>query len=111
MQVDPCQLGVIIEHLLEMRDQPARVDAVAGEPSSKEVVHSTLWHCPERGFDHAEAGSITTISALKDEFDQHGLGKLRCSTPATIQPVVAMGNDLRGMVKPFEAECFTNSLA
>src|SRR6185437_15326742 len=42
------ELGVVVEHLLEMRRQPARVDSVAGEAAARMLVDGALAHAVER---------------------------------------------------------------
>ena len=44
VRVDPQQLGVVVEHLLEVRDHPVGVDGVAREAAAELVVHPAARH-------------------------------------------------------------------
>ena len=48
------QRPVVVEHLLEMRNRPERVDAVAREPAAKLIVDAAVGHARERDLDHVE---------------------------------------------------------
>ena len=56
MRVDPEQQGVVVEHLLEVRHHPPRVDAVARETARELVVHPAAGHALRGGGDHAQGG-------------------------------------------------------
>ena len=43
---------VVVEHLLEVRDEPAVVDGVAVEAAPDDVVHAPRGHAVERALDH-----------------------------------------------------------
>ena len=55
-QID--ELGVVIEHLLEMRDEPARIGRVAGEPAAEMIVNAALGHRVERLHDRIAIGRL-----------------------------------------------------
>src|SRR3546814_4858553 len=42
-------LGVVVEHLLEMRHQPFGVGGVPGEAAAQMIVYAALAHAGERG--------------------------------------------------------------
>jgi hypothetical protein len=48
VQVRAREQRVVVEHLLEVRDDPPRVDAVAGEPAADLVVHAAGRHPAQR---------------------------------------------------------------
>ena len=54
VQVQRHQLGVVVEHLFEMRHQPFVVDRVAGETAPKLVVDASTRHLFERKRDDIE---------------------------------------------------------
>ena len=54
-EVHTSELGVVIEHLLEMGDDPLGIDGVPGEASEEVVVDATLRHCGELTDEHVEA--------------------------------------------------------
>ena len=39
------ELGVVVEHLLEMRDEPAIVDGVAGKAAAEVIIDAALGRC------------------------------------------------------------------
>ena len=49
--------SVVVEHLLEVRDEPAPVDGVAVEAAPDEVVHAARGHPVERAVDHLRLAS------------------------------------------------------
>ena len=51
-RVDTCQQGVVVEHFLEVRHQPDRIDAVAMEATSDLVMDPAVGHAVQRGLDH-----------------------------------------------------------
>ena len=56
VQVDPRELGVVVEHLLEVRHDPGAVDGVAREPARHLVVHAAARHRDERAGGEALGG-------------------------------------------------------
>ena len=55
MQVD--QQRVVVEHLLEVRDEPALVDRVAREAAAEVIVDAALADVGERGVDGVRAAA------------------------------------------------------
>ena len=51
-QIGPGQEGIVVEHLLEMRNQPTLVGRVPREPSSDMIVESPGRHRIKRACDH-----------------------------------------------------------
>ena len=49
------QLCVVIEHLLEVRDDPLGIDGVAGKPTEEVVVDAALRHGGQLADEHVEA--------------------------------------------------------
>ena len=49
VEVGRDEQGVVVEHLLEVRDEPHGVHAVAVEPAADLVVHPAERHSVERG--------------------------------------------------------------
>ena len=52
MQIDGNEERVVVQHLLEVRDEPFTVDRVAVEPAAHEVVHTAERHRVECLLDH-----------------------------------------------------------
>ena len=80
MQVDPRELRIVVQHLFEVRNQPASVDRVAGKAAANLIVHSALRHHVERLFDHRQGGGvgITQVHA-QHKLQRHRGRKLRRS--------------------------------
>ena len=80
VQVDAGQLGVVVEHLLEVGHEPLDIDAVAGEATADLVVHAAAGHAPERAFEHGAGGSVFGIvrarGACEQELKVGGGGEL-----------------------------------
>ena len=56
VRVDASQQGVVVEHLLEVRDHPAGVDRVPGEPAAELVVHAAAGHRLAGALGHPQRG-------------------------------------------------------
>ena len=57
MEVRGHEQRVVVEHLLEVRDEPAVVDRVAVEAAADEVVHAAGGHSVQRPLGHLELAS------------------------------------------------------
>ena len=96
MEVDPGQESVVIEHLLEVGDQPAVVDRVTGKPPAQVVVDPTRGHGVEGRGDHLEGRRVARRQEIAEQgLQTHGLGKLGCPTKAPPYRVV-LGGKLEG---------------
>ena len=72
---------VVVEHLLEVRHEPAVVDGVAMKAAADEVVHGTRGHPVERLHDHR----VRSVGvAPKQELERRGGWELRRSTKAAV---------------------------
>ncbi len=79
MQIHPQQLGVVVEHLLEVRDGPGGVHAVAGEAARKLVVDPAASHPLARGHDHTQTRAVPGARRVPQQhLQQRGRRKLRC---------------------------------
>src|SRR5579863_2214411 len=57
IQIKPREQSIVVKHLLEMRHQPALIDAVAMEAAADLVVNAAFGHARQRMTDHlAEIG-------------------------------------------------------
>ena len=63
VQVGAREQGVVVEHLLEVGDEPGRVDRVAGEAPADLVVDATGEHRVEGAFDVLQAGRRDSAAA------------------------------------------------
>jgi hypothetical protein len=71
VQVDRREQRVVVEHLLEVRDEPLPVDGVAVEAAADEVVHASRGHAVERLPDDLE------LFAPQEELERRGRWELR----------------------------------
>jgi hypothetical protein len=77
-QIEPRQLRVIVEHLLEVRDEPARVHGVAMEATADLVVHPPLSHAATGEDDRLEElGPSRRAVLAQHQLENLGVGKLR----------------------------------
>ncbi len=63
---------VVVEHLLEVRDEPVRVDRVAMEPAADEVVHAPGGHPVER-----RRSTISSLAVTEQELEHDARRELR----------------------------------
>ncbi len=91
VRVDPGEQGVVVEHLLEMRHDPAGVDRVPGEPAAELVVHATAGHRLAGGFGHRQRVGIPgPLVVAEQELQHHRRRELRrAAEPAPGRVVVA----------------------
>ena len=71
--------GVVVQHLLEVRDEPAVVDGVAVEAAADDVVHASRRHAVERRARHRER---LVVSGAQEELDRGRRRELRRVTEA-----------------------------
>jgi hypothetical protein len=76
VEVDPGEEGLVVEHLLEVGDEPAVVDRVAGEAAAKVVVDAARGHGVEREDDR-----LPDVAA-QEQVEAHRLGELGCPADA-----------------------------
>ncbi|HEY4748132.1 MAG TPA: hypothetical protein VIH38_11215 [Steroidobacteraceae bacterium] len=57
------ELGVVVEHLLEMRHQPALVDRIAREAAAEVIVDAALRHAVEGELDGLEKTRVVAAHA------------------------------------------------
>ena len=93
VQVRARQQRVVVEHLLEVRDHPARVDRVPREPAADLVVHGTGGHRPQRVQRHL------ALAATEQELDHRRGRELRRARgePAVPGVVAALQRRHRGI--------------
>ena len=73
------QEGVVVEHLLEVRHEPAVVDRVAVEAASDQVIHASRGHAVERLGDQVRR--LLGV-APEEELERRGGRKLRRAAEA-----------------------------
>ena len=78
VQVGAGEQRVVVEHLLEVRDEPGAVDRVAGEAAADLVVHAAARH-PAQGVQRHLA-----LPAAEQELDRRGGRELRRAPEAAV---------------------------
>ena len=76
VQVRGDEQRVVVEHLLEVRDEPVGVHRVAVEAAADDVVHPARRHRVERGRDHLQ------LAAAEQELERRGRRELRRAAEA-----------------------------
>ena len=81
-EVDPRELGVVVQHLLEMGDDPLAIRRIPMKPAAELVVHPPIAHRIE-GFRNDRAVPLPpgAISSAQEVFQSRGLGELRPVLP------------------------------
>ncbi len=88
--VDPAQQGVVVEHLLEVRDHPVAVHGVAGEAAAELVVDAAARH-PLAGVRRHLQRALRAGAGVvpQQELDHHGRRELRRpAEPAALRVVL-----------------------
>ena len=81
-------LGVVVEHLLEVRHQPATVHRVAGKAAAQMVVDAALAHLGERELDGlAVARRAAALPGAPEQFQNHRLRELRRMAEAALDRI------------------------
>ncbi len=79
------ELRIVVEHLLEVRDEPLGVGRVAVEATAQLVMETAVGHRVERATsDRERPGVAGRDVAAQEELDRHRLRELRSAAPAAI---------------------------
>ena len=89
---------VVVEHLLEVRHEPLRVDGVAVEAAADEVVHPAGGHAVERALDQLG------LAAAQQELERRGGRELRRVAEAAVARVEAGAQVRDGVVQEHARE-------
>src|SRR5205085_4754676 len=94
------ELRVVVEHLLEVRYEPALVDGVTRKAAGEMIVDSALADALERDVDRLEqARVIAAKRAAPDELEDRGLRKLWCAAHSAVDRIDDAGDALREIVE------------
>ena len=103
LQVDARELRVVVEHLLEVRHQPALVHRVAVEAAADLVVHAAARHHLEGARGHAERLLVPEAAmGAQEQGDAGGRGELGGaaeSTPARVEVTRELGHRLADLFR------------
>ena len=99
------KLGVVVEHLLEMRHQPALVDRVAREAAAEMVVDAALAHMGEGELDELEeARLVAPLPGAPQKLEHRALRKFRRAAEPTIDVIEGATDRGRGGVELVRAD-------
>ena len=90
------ELGVVVEHLLEVGNVPRTVGGVPGEPPAHMVVDPALRHPVERDHHHLERVGHAAQRLPQTELQRHRLRELRCAPEPAPAPVERGPQGLHG---------------
>ena len=94
------ELGVVVEHLLEMGDQPVGVGGVSGKAAAEVVVDAALAHPGQRdGHGVAQTDIAGPLEAAPQQGEDRGLGELRRRSDAAAFPVDLLDQPLGDLVQ------------
>src|SRR5262245_5902410 len=94
------ELGIVVEHLLEMRHQPALVDRVAREPAAEVIVDAALADALERDLDRREIALLAgALPCPPQEFEQHAVREFRRAAQAAMHGIDQAAELLRSAVE------------
>ncbi len=98
--VNPREHGVVVEHLLEVRHEPAGVDGVAVKAAADLVVHSPRRHPVERRLDHPARLRVAGAQpAAEEQLEAHRGGKFRRAAEAALDRVELAGDRRMGALE------------
>ena len=87
---------VVVQHLLEVRHQPVRVGAVAGEAAAELVVDAAIGHGVQRARHHRQDRRVAgSAPGSEQELEGHRRRELRRAAEPAVHGVEA-GTDARG---------------
>ena len=100
--VDAEQLGVVVEHLFEVRDEPMIVHAIPGEATGELVVDAPAGHAVERDLDHLEQLALARDGiGVQQKLERAVGGELGSAPEAAVLRVEAVAEDLQGLPRRF----------
>ena len=92
VQVGAEQQSVVVQHLLEVRDDPVRVDGVAGEAARELVVDPAPGHRLEGCRRHRQRGRVTCPGVVAQQpLEDHRRRELGRASETASRPVEACG--------------------
>ena len=87
VEIHTGQLGVVVEHLLEVGHEPASVRGVAMETAAELIVDPAVRHLLEGEADHRVGLAVAGSDPTKEVLEGHRLRELRGAAPRSITPV------------------------
>ncbi len=94
------ELGVVVKHFFEMRDEPARVGGVAGEAAADVVADAALADAAKRGeHDSTVARVAGAVGRAPQELEQAGLWELGRAVGTAVDGVHEAQQALRRLIE------------
>ena len=98
--VDPGQLGVVVQHLLEVRNHPGRVHGIPGEATAQLVVHPASGHRLTGGVGHGQGHRRAGAGVVaQQELQDHRRRKLGRAPEAAVVCVEPRTQRLDGILQ------------
>ena len=105
MQIKPAQLGVVIEHLLEVRHKPMRVDAVAGETAADMIIDAARRHLKQSKIQPLPGPLVAAaLDITQQYFQADGVGELGGSAKAAMYAVHASQQLPRRLIQQLDGQ-------
>ncbi len=100
VEVDAGELGIVVEHLLEVGDQPDGVDRVAVKAAADLVVHPAGGHLVEGKPEHLRGAVVARPPVGSGQkLQRRRLGKLRGAAEPAVLPVEGAAQPAEGLVE------------
>ena len=100
LQIGRRELGLVVEHLLEMRHEPLRVDAIAMKAAACMVVNAAHGHMAQAALGETVGAPVARAPGLIQRQQQQGfLGKLGGAGEAAECFVFALVERLQGLFR------------
>ena len=105
VEVEVQQLGIIVEHLLEMRHKPLGINGVPCEAAADLVVHAAGRHLVAGVKHHVDGVLVAGAMRVAQQHQRLARpGKFRCITKAAVARVVLGLEPLHRLVQPRRVE-------
>src|ERR1043166_2390125 len=100
VQVEAREERVVVEHLLEVGDEPTRVRRVAVEAAAELVIHAALGHPAASVRGHLKGARVAgSLESAEEEFEVHRRRELRGAAEAAVARVVCARDVAEGVVE------------
>src|ERR1044072_7104359 len=102
MEVEAREQGVVVEHLLEVRNQPARVGRVTMKATAELIVDAALSHLATGMADNVECLLITgPIVSVQEKLKTHRRWKLGRAAKTAVSRIVTLDGAAKRSIEEF----------
>src|SRR6266852_2182107 len=92
-QAADCELRLVVEHLLEVRNPPLCVDGIPVKPSADMIMDAALGHFADRRERHVERGGISaSVIPPEKKIESHWPREFRPRAEAPMHRIIAGRN-------------------